>query len=115
MDNYQNESFSYGHLKRIVTSDTLLASHISVSFPSQSGRRGMRTFWGIEWGIRYSSKHPGYGFISTLPTSGIPENVPDFFNRFLEHLQQVWGDICAEAIRDVEGIVRFFYLRNDKV
>lgn len=90
----------YGHLKGIHAPDNYLASHLSVSFPYIGEKHGkiVNDFWGIEWGVRGSSKSAGYGFVSTLPSCTIPESVPDFFNTFLEHLQEAW-----RVFRDYDG------------
>ncbi|KAL2812245.1 ankyrin repeat-containing domain protein [Aspergillus cavernicola] len=96
----------YGHLKGVHTPDNYLASHLSVSFPSrgEEGRKVVNNFWGIEWGVRDSSKGASYGFVSTLPSCGIPENAPGFFNKFLEHLQEEWRRLCLETLTDIEDI-----------
>ncbi|KAF4225592.1 hypothetical protein CNMCM6457_008014 [Aspergillus fumigatiaffinis] len=87
--------------------DGYVASHMAVSFPfmNQHGTAKVRHFWGIEWAVKQTEESPAYGFISTLSSSWVPENVHEFCKEFLEEIRQQWRGICLEAMENIEDIV----------
>jgi hypothetical protein len=57
---------------------------MAVSFPfkNQHGSAKVRHFWGIEWAVKQTEESPAYGFVSTLSSSWVPENVHGFYEEF---------------------------------
>jgi hypothetical protein len=81
---------------------------MAVSFPfkNQHGSAKVRHFWGIEWAVKQTEESPAYGFVSTLSSSWVPENVHGFYEEFLEEIRQQWRGICLETMKSIEDIVR---------